>query len=69
MPVKRASAVRTRKANVWENLCCATKSPKVGTHGVSPCLCAGEPAGPGATLPPACEVSRQEIKICVHREQ
>lgn len=58
MPVKRASAVRTAKANVWENLFFSTKSQKVGRHGASSCLCAGVPRGPGATLPPACEESR-----------
>lgn len=58
MPVKRASAVRTTKANVWENLFFSTKSLKVGTNRVRSRLCAGEPPGPGATLPPACKELR-----------
>lgn len=58
MPVKRASAVRTGKANGWENLFFPTKSPKVGTHGLSFCLCAGEAQDLRATLPSACEGSK-----------
>lgn len=41
MPVKRASAVRTTKANVSKNPFFSAKSLEVGMHGLSSCLSAG----------------------------
>lgn len=41
MPVKRASAVRTTKANVCKNPFFSAKSLEVGMHGLSSCLGAG----------------------------
>ena len=47
MPVKRASAVRTTKANVCKNPFFSAKSLEVGMHGLSSCR--------GAGVPPALE--------------
>jgi hypothetical protein len=64
--VKRASAVRTAQADVFENLCFSTKITESGlAWGELLPVCWGTSKS-GATLPPACKESRGEIKAGVH---